>query len=169
MSRGLRLAGLVAVVLLVAAALPFPGARPAAACSCAVGTYEEQAERAHLVFEGVALEVQGTQGGRLGRYVLFEVDRVWKGGPHLRVSLWTAADEAQCGVDIDAGEDFLVFARVGGYVGGSAAMGYGAHTSLCSGSHQAPAHAEFAADMGQGTPVEPVRLALAVVGPERWR
>lgn len=125
------------VVVLVALAVPVV-ASPCWACSCATSGNAEQdrrdqAERADLVFTGVAKgqrvidegdpEYQGDES--IG--TRFRVGRTYKGHPGRWVTVSTTANEASCGYNFEVGKRYTVFADEsrGEY-----------STNLCSGTKQ---------------------------------
>jgi hypothetical protein len=125
------------VVFLVALAVPVV-ASPCWACSCATSgnaaqDRRDQAERADLVFTGVAKSQRVTDEGdpefegdeMIG--TRFRVGKTYKGHPGRWVTVATYANGATCGYHFEVGKRYTVFAdeQNGEY-----------STGLCSGTKQ---------------------------------
>lgn len=99
----------MAVVVLMAATVPWLVPRGARACSCIMPPPPEQAlEDADAVFQARPFGMRNDdQRARYG----FEVDRVWKGevGPHVEIS--TPLHSATCGRSYTIGTQYVVYAR----------------------------------------------------------
>ena len=85
--------------------------RPGSACSCGpVPTPAEALERAHVVFSGTVMQIEGMPPHGTPLLVAFRADRWWKGGNRESVSVVTMSDGAACGFEFSEGEAYLVFA-----------------------------------------------------------
>lgn len=126
-------------------------ASPAHACSCAGGTAEELMSRADLVVEAqvISLRVQERTGrdGPTTRVHGLHVHRAWRGTHEPTVSVRTASSPASCGVDLQAGERYLVLAQ---RLGGEWRVNLCGGSTLADGSH----------DMPKGVTVSDVEAAL---------
>ncbi len=84
------------------------------ACSCArPQTVEAQFSRSEAVFAGRALDVkeQRTLNGSMTKSALFEVSRIWKGGPESQIIIHTGSGGGDCGINFENGKDYLVYAQ----------------------------------------------------------
>lgn len=79
----------------------------ARACSCMAVSFEDQLERASVVFEG-RVEADRVEGMR--RIVRFRVTQAWRGVSSEVVEVHTARDSAACGFNFVFGEHYLVYA-----------------------------------------------------------
>ena len=112
-------------------------ASPCWACSCAATTdaradREAKAERADLIFTGVATSQRVVDPSPNDDYTgdetvltRFRVGRTYKGHPGRWVTVGSASNGAACGYDFDEGSRYTVFAR---------GDGDGYETDLCSGT-----------------------------------
>ena len=97
-----------AALLLAGGLVLLSPAAPAAACSCAVLTPDEQVDIASTVFAGTLVERD-----ERGRQVVygFEVDQVFKGSTTRTTRVRTGEEEASCGLpNLTEGEDYIVLA-----------------------------------------------------------
>ena len=90
---------------LAASLVPITAA-PAAACSCAYATPEEQANNARVVFTGRVLKIEQAQPRLVVR---FRVTKVYKGEADRRVQVVTPSDSAACGCSFREGSRYTVF------------------------------------------------------------
>lgn len=134
-------AGFRAVLLLLGMLLAVTGivggltAAPqkAYACSCAFDPNgNEQIEFADLIFSGTVVNKARSQLKLTGSYSgedrydhEFEVDQVWKGGAHEKVTVESGTAPESCGADFQEGYRYIVLAKRDGAK---------LVTSLCSGN-----------------------------------
>ena len=88
----------------------------AVACSCAVVPPPvENAAASDAVFEGRVLETVRPAAPRPETEpsveINFEVQRWWKGELPAAVSIWTFSVGSLCGIELDTGASYLIFAR----------------------------------------------------------
>jgi hypothetical protein len=93
------------------------GAEPAAACSCGVGTEPEHLADADAVFVGTATRIDGRQPRVESSSIdpvtwTFSVESVVKGDVGAEQQVTTAATSASCGLELSAGQAYVVFASV---------------------------------------------------------
>ena len=100
-----RAAALLGAALFVVAWVILP-ANPALACSCAMASVEEQAQRADAIFLGQVVDVRETAAvdGMIGSgdpvtYVV-EVSRVYKGDVGATQEVVSARSGASCGLEL---------------------------------------------------------------------
>jgi hypothetical protein len=112
-----RTAALLALGLLTALLVVWGPARPAYACSCAQASPAQHFSGADAVFTGRlvqrSVEHPGwpvISSGDPARHV-FEVEVVLKGTAHHRQAVFSSADGAGCGLELDGEGPFAVFAR----------------------------------------------------------
>jgi hypothetical protein len=88
---------------------------PACACSCQPATEAEYLQRADLVFDGVAVDLDRPllPGSGTAVSVKFVVESVVKGVAEERVTVRTPAEEAGCGFQFDKGHRYRVYAASG--------------------------------------------------------
>jgi hypothetical protein len=90
------------------------GARRSHACDCATpGSPTASAEAAVAVFEGKAtLTSNRASDGVFGGLVEYRVDvlRRWKGDIPATVSIWTPVNSAACGVELEQGVPYVIYA-----------------------------------------------------------
>ena len=126
------------LALAAAAGLLVIGQQPAAACSCAIATLEDHAERADLVAVGTIGEPDGAGPGALADTVQYEVrlTEVYKGESVGRVvAVESAAYGASCGWEfIDHDRPYLLFVSRRSIDGEAAGSYWG---SLCDGTRPA--------------------------------
>ena len=104
---------LLAALVLAITSLVMFGTTPAQACSCAVGTPQEYAERAEVVFVGTVTSTDGGPKDRLVSYDV-EVDRVFKGEVGPETSVVSSSMSSMCGLPgLPEGEPLLFFADPG--------------------------------------------------------
>ena len=110
----LRPVALLAALLLGLLGL-WLGARPAAACECAGLSLPRAVRQADAVFRGTLLDHDDVGRGADARTDLrFRVDRVYKGSAHQEQVVATPRDDdAGCGVDLQEGATWVVFAVEG--------------------------------------------------------
>ncbi len=134
-------AGVRAILLLLGMLLVVTGivggltAAPqkAYACSCAFDPNgNEQIEFADLIFSGTVVNKTRSQLNLIGPYAgedrydhEFEVDQVWKGGVHEKVTVESGTASESCGVNFQEGYRYIVLAKRDGAK---------LVTSLCSGN-----------------------------------
>lgn len=98
----------------------------ALACSCVQPPAPEEAlSQASAVFSGkvIAKDIDNALGGFEQIATTLQVDQAWKGVEQAHVVLHTASNSAACGVNLEIGSEYLVYATENeGQL----------HTSLCS-------------------------------------
>lgn len=108
--------GWIGVVLSVIAVGGGWDARPAFACSCAVGeTPQEALDRATAVFAGRVIEVRppprrAVMSSADPTFVIFNVSQAWKGADQTPFVVSTASDGATCGYNFEVGREYIVYA-----------------------------------------------------------
>jgi hypothetical protein len=125
-------AAVVVAILSGGAVLASP-AGPACACSCAISTEAEAAQRADVVFLGTVVEIDkpfavSFEGSGDPVTVTFAVTDVYKGGVPANAQIQTERLGISCGYVFAAGARYLVYASIdetGTW-----------RTSLCSGNRQ---------------------------------
>lgn len=132
-------AGSLLLALAMVLSLTALDARPAYACSCALpGSTEEAFRNSDAVFAGEVVEIEELPMEREGTTtfmmhplapVTFDVKGAWKGVTDDPVVVHGQGPGANCGLDFDRGETYLVFARGGG---GDDPL----QTDLCSATRQ---------------------------------
>lgn len=133
-----RLATMLSITALVTAiAIALP-AQPAAACTCAGGTVEEQYARADAVFTGRLLDRRDPDNTGLSSSadfaaLRFEVDAVYKGEVVIDQAVVTEQDTASCGVAFRGEGPFLVFANETHWAGRVVPDGM-LHATSCDGT-----------------------------------
>lgn len=110
-----RVARLLAGLCLVSVPLVVWSAEPAAACSCLARSEPEQLADADAVFVGTATRVDGRQPGAESSLIdpvtwTFSVESVVKGDVGVEQQVMTAASSASCGLELSAGQAYVVFA-----------------------------------------------------------
>lgn len=89
-------------------------ASPARACLCVMQTEDEHLQQADVAFVGRAVGSQTVPNNGSGPALwLFEVDEVVKGDVHARQGVVSQEQSASCGLDVEKGRAYLVFARGG--------------------------------------------------------
>ena len=145
--------GVRALLVLVAGLLAaLLGAGPAAACSCADLSLEEQVDSADVVARVLVdrVEQPRVDGGRVVYHV--SATRVWKGDVPMRFSFLSEQYGASCGLEgVLEGQDLLLFARGGGE-GLPSQEPAVLTSSLCSGTEVATAGlvAQLTGLLGEG-------------------
>lgn len=110
-----RTAALLALGLLAALFVVWGPAGPAQACSCAEASTAVHFGGADAVFTGRLVDRSVDSGwptsssADRARHV-FDVEVVLKGGAHRRQAVFSAADGAGCGLELDGTGPFVVFA-----------------------------------------------------------
>ncbi len=118
-------------------------AEPSHACSCIAMTPADAFDRADAVFAGVVSTVS-VKGGLFGQSGLdpvnveIQVSEVWKGPRQATITVETVRSGASCGVDFQAGREYLVYARNG-------------ETGLCGGTVEIQNAAANIAALGKGS------------------
>jgi hypothetical protein len=137
---------LLVVPLFLALVLVGPAA-PAHACSCAMLSSAQKVENADVVVRGTITGLDDPGGHDSAHLVTYEeaVAEVYRGPATATTFVRSAADGASCGIEVQEGREYLLFAR---RVGGELRAG------LCDGT--TPASAELVAEVehltGPGSP-----------------
>lgn len=147
---------LLVVPLFLALVVVVPAA-PAHACSCAMLSSAQKVEDADVVVRGTITGLDDPGGGGSGHLVTWEVAvaEVYRGAAAATTFVRSASDGASCGIEVQEGREYLLFAR---QVGGDLRAG------LCDGT--TPASAELVAEVehltGPGSPPQGGAGATAV-------
>lgn len=137
---------LLVVPLFLALVVVVPAA-PAHACSCAMLSSAQKVEDADVVVRGTITGLDDPGGGGSGHLVTWEVAvaEVYRGAAAATTFVRSASDGASCGIEVQEGREYLLFAR---QVGGDLRAG------LCGGT--TPASAALVAEVehltGPGSP-----------------
>ncbi|MGQ0626039.1 MAG: hypothetical protein ACT4PP_15505 [Sporichthyaceae bacterium] len=107
------------VLVLATAALPMMSADAAPTCMCRDSDELGNFERAGVVFKGTvetvtssAIKERGKPTQLSGRYYTFTPTKTYKGETVDPQTVFTAGDNASCGVDLDGSGPYLVFANI---------------------------------------------------------
>ena len=97
------------------------------ACTCAMLGTEQQVEGADVVVRGTITGLHDPGGASSARLVTYEVAvaEVFKGKSTAATSLRSAADGGSCGIEVQEGPEYLLFAR---------RVGSDLRTGLCGGT-----------------------------------
>jgi hypothetical protein len=106
-----RVLGITAISLLTLA-----GGRRAQACSCAVPPPPlEELAASDAVFEATVIRAASSSGTSATQVaVTMEVAQVWKGDISRQTTVYTAPNDAACGVDLQLGVAYLIYGRSDG-------------------------------------------------------
>ena len=150
---------LLVVPLFLALVIVAPAA-PAHACSCAMLSSAQKVENADVVVRGTIAGLDDPGGRDSGHLVTYEVAvaEVYRGAATATTFVRSAADGASCGIEVQEGREYLLFAR---RVGGDLRAG------LCDGTTAASAElvAEVEHLTGPGSPPEGGAGATATTPP----
>lgn len=147
---------LLVVPLFLALVVVLPAA-PAHACSCAMLSSAQKVENADVVVRGTITGLDDPGGLDSGHLVTWEVAvaEVYQGAAAATTFVRSASDGASCGIEVQEGREYLLFAR---QVGGDLRAG------LCGGT--TPASAALVAEVehltGPGSPPQGGAAATAV-------
>lgn len=147
---------LLVVPLFLALVVVVPAA-PAHACSCAMLSSAQKVENADVVVRGTITGLDDPGGLDSGHLVTWEVAvaEVYRGAAAATTFVRSASDGASCGIEVQEGREYLLFAR---RVGGDLRAG------LCGGT--TPASAALVAEVehltGPGSPPQGGAAATAV-------
>jgi len=154
MKRALLVLPLFLVLVVVTPAMP------AHACSCAMLSSAQKVENADVVVRGTITGLDDPGGRDSGHLVTWEVAvaEVYRGTAAATTFVRSATDGAACGIEVQEGREYLLFAR---RVGGDVRAG------LCDGT--TPASAERVAEVehltGPGSPPRGRTRATATTPP----
>ncbi|MGF7029904.1 hypothetical protein J2T17_000809 [Paenibacillus mucilaginosus] len=127
------------------------------ACSCMrPQSVQAEFDRSEAVFAGRVLEVkeQRSFSGSLTKAVLFDVNRIWKGGQETQIMVHTGGGGGDCGYDFEEGRDYLVYANPSDMYGSKKLV-----TIICDLTKELVLAQEDAALLGEGRlPTEQVDL-----------
>jgi hypothetical protein len=154
----LPVAGLLAG-LLFAVSAPFAAPRAAYACMCLAPLVETSFSNADAVFLGTALAEINDAGHVI---TIFEVERIWKGGPRVAAQVWGSSIGimTSCDINFHRSWRYAVFAYeipAGQYVGDRSGV---LRASYCGTTREL----REVRELGVGLPVQAVRATLAVFG-----
>lgn len=150
---------LLVVPLFLALVVVVPAA-PAHACSCAMLSSAQKVENADVVVRGTITGLDDPGGLDSGHLVTWEVAvaEVYRGAAAATTFVRSASDGASCGIEVQEGREYLLFAR---RVGGDLRAG------LCGGT--TPASAALVAEVehltGPGSPPQGGAGATATTPP----
>lgn len=123
--------------------------REAYACSCSLGGRQTPSQRADAVFTGRVLSKEQVRRPRPGRTDFrFEVTRVYKGTVYREQVVASPQSVDGCGVDLEIGSSWLIFAQEGVEGSGDRAV-FRLVTQLCSGNRPGT---DAPARLGNGRP-----------------
>ena len=128
------------------------------ACSCAEPvTVEVEFNRSEAVFTGRVLEVREQKNlkGAMTKAALFEVSRIWKGGPESQIIVHTGSGGGDCGYHFEEGKEYIVYAHPSTMYGNKELL----VTIICNRTNELAGAQEDLAILGEGkVPTKHVNL-----------